>query len=71
VIKFIEPFLPPIFAPSFHLQIRPTRCSEALSKTYYARKAGIDPAKIVTVSVMPCTAKKFECDRPEMRGQRL
>jgi iron only hydrogenase large subunit-like protein len=38
----------------------------ALAKTYYAGKAGIDASKMVTVSVMPCTAKKFECNRPEM-----
>jgi iron only hydrogenase large subunit-like protein len=38
----------------------------ALIKTYYAEKMGVDPANIVSVAVMPCTAKKFECDRPEM-----
>jgi NADH-quinone oxidoreductase subunit G/NADP-reducing hydrogenase subunit HndD len=38
----------------------------ALAKTYYARKLDLDPADIVVVSVMPCTAKKFECNRPEM-----
>jgi NADH-quinone oxidoreductase subunit G/NADP-reducing hydrogenase subunit HndD len=38
----------------------------ALVKTYYAKKANIDPADIVSVSIMPCTAKKFECVRPEM-----
>ncbi len=44
----------------------------AVIKTYYAKRAGIDPDKIVSVSVMPCTAKKFECARPEMNasGQR-
>lgn len=35
-------------------------------KTYYAEKMGIDPQRIFTVSVMPCTAKKFEASRPEM-----
>ena len=38
-----------------------------LAKTYYAEKAGIDPKEIVVVSVMPCTAKKFESQRPEMK----
>jgi iron only hydrogenase large subunit-like protein len=38
----------------------------ALVKTYYSEKEGIDPANVVVVSVMPCTAKKFECTRPEM-----
>ncbi len=39
----------------------------ALVKTYYAEKEGIDPKKIFSVSIMPCTAKKFEAHRPEMR----
>lgn len=38
----------------------------ALLKTYYAEKMGIDPAKIFVVSIMPCTAKKFEAQRPEL-----
>jgi len=37
-----------------------------VAKTYYAKKAGIDPKDIIVVSVMPCTAKKFEAQRPEM-----
>jgi NADH-quinone oxidoreductase subunit G/NADP-reducing hydrogenase subunit HndD len=39
----------------------------ALSKTYYPQKAGIDPKDIVSVSVMPCTAKKYEAQRKEMK----
>jgi len=38
----------------------------AVVKTYYAEKTGIDPKDIVSVSVMPCTAKKFEATRPEL-----
>lgn len=38
----------------------------AVLKSYYAEKAGIDPSKIFVVSVMPCTAKKFEAIRPEL-----
>jgi NADP-reducing hydrogenase subunit HndD len=38
----------------------------ALVKTYYAAKNGLDPKKVYVVSVMPCTAKKFEITRPEM-----
>jgi NADH-quinone oxidoreductase subunit G/NADP-reducing hydrogenase subunit HndD len=37
-----------------------------VSKTYYADKMGLDPHDIVTVSVMPCTAKKYEGKRPEL-----
>lgn len=38
----------------------------AIAKTYFAKKKNIDPKKIVTVSVMPCTAKKYEAARPEL-----
>ena len=38
----------------------------AIAKTYYPEKAGIDVKDIVTVSIMPCTAKKYEASRPEM-----
>lgn len=38
----------------------------AVIKSYYAQKEGIDPKKIRVISIMPCTAKKFECARPEM-----
>lgn len=38
----------------------------SIAKTYYAEKMGIDPEKIVVVSVMPCIAKKAEASRPEL-----
>ena len=38
----------------------------ALAKTYYAEKIGVAPEDIFVVSIMPCTAKKFEITRPEM-----
>jgi NADH-quinone oxidoreductase subunit G/NADP-reducing hydrogenase subunit HndD len=38
----------------------------AIVKSYFAEREKIDPAKIVSVSIMPCTAKKFEAGRPEM-----
>lgn len=44
----------------------PQQMFGAIAKTYYPEKVGIDPAKIVSVSVMPCTAKKAEAARPEM-----
>jgi NADP-reducing hydrogenase subunit HndD len=39
-----------------------------LMKTYYAEKMGIDPKDLVVVSVMPCTAKKYEIQRPDMQA---
>jgi NADH-quinone oxidoreductase subunit G/[NiFe] hydrogenase diaphorase moiety small subunit len=44
----------------------PQQMFGALLKTYYAQLNKLDPAKIVTVALMPCSAKKFECNRPEM-----
>jgi iron only hydrogenase large subunit-like protein len=39
-----------------------------LAKTYYAKKQGIPRKNIAVVSVMPCTAKKFESTRPELKS---
>lgn len=44
----------------------PMQMFGAIAKTYYAQKAGIDPENIVSVAIMPCTAKKGEAARPEM-----
>ena len=64
-IKYIEHFYPRLL-PHLSTCKSPHQMLGALAKTYYAKKAGVDPSKIVTVSIMPCTAKKFECNRPEM-----
>ena len=44
----------------------PHEMEGAIIKSYYAQKHGIDPKDIFTVSIMPCTAKKYEKERPEM-----
>lgn len=49
----------------------PHEMEGALIKSYFAEKAGIDPAKIVVVSVMPCIAKKFEGQRQELSHQSM
>jgi NADP-reducing hydrogenase subunit HndD len=46
----------------------PQQMFGALAKTYYAEKLGKKPEEVFVVSVMPCTAKKFECQRPEMNA---
>ena len=56
----------PEFVPNLSTCRSPQQMFGAVAKTYYPEKAGIDPAKIVSVSVMPCTAKKAEAARPEM-----
>jgi NADH-quinone oxidoreductase subunit G/[NiFe] hydrogenase diaphorase moiety small subunit len=64
-IKYIEHFYPEFLA---HLSTAksPQQMFGTLIKTYYAELAGLDPRNIVTVALMPCSAKKFECNRPEM-----
>lgn len=64
-VKFCEHFYPDRLD---HLSTckSPQQMFGALIKTYYAQKQGLDPKDIVTVALMPCTAKKFECNRPEM-----
>lgn len=64
-IKFIE-HLYPEFLDHLSSCKSPQQMFGALVKTYYAKARKLDPAKIVSVSVMPCTAKKFEAARPEM-----
>ncbi len=66
-IKFAEYYYPE-FLPNISTCKSPQQMFGAVAKTYYANKAGVDPANMVVVSVMPCTAKKFECQRPEMNA---
>lgn len=66
-INYMEYFHPNLL-PNLSTCKSPQQMFGALAKTYFAEKAGIDPSKIVVVSVMPCTAKKFECDREEMKS---
>jgi iron-only hydrogenase group A len=66
-IKFIEHKYPE-FLNNLSTCKSPQQMFGALVKTFYAKKRNIDPSKIVSVSVMPCVAKKFEADRPEMRS---
>jgi NADP-reducing hydrogenase subunit HndD len=66
-IKFIEHTYPD-FLKNVSSCKSPQQMFGALAKTYYAQKRKLDPKDIVSVSIMPCTAKKFEADRPEMRS---
>ena len=64
-IKYCETYHPD-FLPNLSSCKSPHEMEGAMIKTYYAEKAGIDPKDIAVVSVMPCTAKKFEAARPEL-----
>jgi iron-only hydrogenase group A len=64
-IKFLEHFHPELL-PNLSTCKSPQQMFGAVAKTYYAAKLGKRPEDVFVVSVMPCTAKKFECQRPEM-----
>ena len=64
-IKFCETYYPE-FIPNLSSCKSPHEMEGAVIKSYFAEKAGLDPKDIVVVSVMPCTAKKFEAKRPEL-----
>ncbi len=64
-IKFVEQFYPE-FLPNLSTCKSPQQMMGAVIKSYFAEREGIDPKRIYSVSIMPCTAKKFECERPEM-----
>lgn len=64
-IKFIEHFYPEMLDLLSSAK-SPMQMFGAVIKSYYAEKKGIDPKDIVSVALMPCTAKKFECNRSEM-----
>ena len=51
--------------PNFSTAKSPQQMQGAITKTYYAQNAGLDPKKIFSVSIMPCTAKKQEIKRSE------
>lgn len=64
-IKFVEQFYPSLI-PNVSTCKSPQQMMGAMIKSFFAEREGLDPSKIVSVSIMPCTAKKFECTRPEM-----
>jgi iron-only hydrogenase group A len=64
-IKFVETFYPD-FLPNLSSCKSPQQMMGAIIKGFYAPNQKLDPAKVISVSIMPCTAKKFEAGRPEM-----
>ena len=66
-IKFMEHFYPQLM-DNVSTCKSPQQMFGAVAKTYYAQKLGMDPQDMIVVSIMPCTAKKFECQREEMRA---
>lgn len=66
-VKFCEHNFPD-FLENLSTAKSPHEMFGAVLKSYYAEKAGIDPKDVFVVSVMPCTAKKFEAQREELSG---
>ena len=64
-VKYCETFFPE-FIPNLSTCKSPHEMLGAIIKTYYAEKNDIDPRSIFTVSIMPCTAKKYESQREEL-----
>ncbi len=65
-VKYLEHFYPE-YIDNLSSAKSPQQMFGALLKTFYAKESGIDPKDIVSVALMPCSAKKFECNRPEMK----
>ena len=64
-VSYCETFYPE-FIPNLSSCKSPHEMTGAMVKSYYAKEKGINPKRIAVVSVMPCTAKKYEADRPEL-----
>ena len=64
-IKFAEMYYPELI-PNLSTAKSPIGMQGPTIKTYFAKKMGLDPTKIVNVALTPCTAKKYEIRRPEM-----
>ncbi|MCI5774453.1 MAG: [FeFe] hydrogenase, group A [Erysipelotrichaceae bacterium] len=66
-VKYVETFVPDMI-PHLSTAKSPIGMQGPTVKTYFAKKQGIDPTKIVNVALTPCTAKKFEIRRDELNG---
>ncbi|MBR2177195.1 MAG: [Clostridia bacterium] len=66
-VKFVEHYYPD-FIPHLSSCKSPQAMFGAVLKSYYCEKNGLDPNNVFVVSVIPCTAKKFECKRPQLRS---
>jgi iron-only hydrogenase group A len=69
-IKFVEQSYPELI-PNLSTCKSPQQMMGAVIKSYFAEREKIDPKNIVSVSIMPCTAKKFESARPEMAPEHI
>jgi iron-only hydrogenase group A len=66
-VLFVEKYFPQ-YLPNLSSCKSPQQMLGALTKTYWAKKEKINPKNIVSVAIMPCTSKKYEANRKEMRS---
>lgn len=66
-VRFVKQNYPE-FLPNLSSAKSPQQMFGAMAKTWFAEKLGVSADKIFSVSFMPCTAKKYECDVPEVNG---
>ena len=66
-VKYIEHYYPE-YLDNMSSAKSPQQMFGAILKTFYAQQIKVDPKDIVSVALMPCSAKKFECNRPEMNS---
>ncbi len=66
-VKFCEYYYPELIGNLSSVK-SPQQLLGTLAKTYYREKQGLELENVVSVAIMPCTAKKFECQRPEMNA---
>ena len=66
-VKFVETYYPELI-PNLSTSKSPIGMQGPTIKTYFAKKKGIDPKRIVNVALTPCTAKKYEIRREEMKA---
>ncbi len=64
-INYVEAYFPD-FIDNLSTCKSPQQMFGAVAKSYYAKKIGVKPEDLTVVSIMPCTAKKYEAARPEM-----
>ena len=67
-IRFIKSKYPEL-VPQLSTAKSPQQMFGAVTKSYFAKKIGVEPSKICCVSIMPCVAKKSECDLPSMKDK--
>jgi iron-only hydrogenase group A len=66
-VKFVEMYYPDLI-DNLSSARSPMSMQGSVLKTYWAKKKGVNPEDVVSVALMPCTAKKFEASRPEFDG---